>query len=499
MARRVRNRDEGGFTLLELMIVCVVSPLIVGALALGLMTVLSLQAGVSNRLADSADSQVVQASFRNDVQSAQYITTQSTNSPQCGTGFQILGLEWNENPTTNVFETVVSYMTVPVTSGSTTTYSLVRQECTNVTSTQSPITPVTSSTVLSTNLAASLVANELTTPLIVILPVSSANAASGGWVATNVVTSVTFPITEPGTNTPGASKGYTYTLVATPPAANLPSDNYVPITSSANAGCGYASTGSGTYASALCLVDFSALSANNGALMVAARQGCVELSVPLPGGSTLYFCISITGAPVEPSALPTWTDGFLGNQINGVPFYSDVPGDAALYQSCEGDSSTCSITDNGSGPQVANTWGGVTTIQISDITVIAPDGNVATGWEFVSADAESTDGGESITWTSNQPMYDIPNNEPSEDASDPIGNACNSGAGVSGSYTNSSGTTPVTSTQFFAQSPATTIVCDGDSNGTKTGTLMVEALQPTSMTITMVGTGLEGISLGLLF
>jgi hypothetical protein len=148
---------------------------------------------------------------------------------------------------------------------------------------------------------------------------------------------------------------------------------------------------------------------------------------------------------------------------------------------------------------VANTWGGVTTIQISDITVIAPDGNLATGWEFVSADAESTDSGESIQWTSNQPLYDIPNNEPSEDASDPIGNACNSGAGVSGTYTTSSGTSAVTSTQFFAGSPATSITCSGYSNGTKTGTLMVESLEPSAMTITMVGTGLEGISLGLLF
>ena len=89
----------------------------------------------------------------------------------------------------------------------------------------------------------------------------------------------------------------------------------------------------------------------------------------------MYFCIGITGAPVAPYALPTWTDGFLGNSINGVPFYSDVPGDAALYQSCEGDSSTCNVD----GTVVNNTWGGVTTITISDIDVIAPDGGQATG------------------------------------------------------------------------------------------------------------------------
>ena len=48
-----------------------------------------------------------------------------------------------------------------------------------------------------------------------------------------------------------SAKAYNYTLVASPPAANLPTETYVPITSSANAGCGYAATGSGTYASAL--------------------------------------------------------------------------------------------------------------------------------------------------------------------------------------------------------------------------------------------------------
>ncbi len=268
--------------------------------------------------------------------------------------------------------------------------------------------------------------------------------------------------------------------MASPPTSASSIDNGGPITSTTNAGCGYAAPGTGTYASSLCLVDFSALSGNN---MVAARQGCVELSVPLPGGSTMYFCIGITGAPVAPYKLPTWTDGFLGNSINGVPFYSDVPGDPALYQSCEGDASTCVVN----GATVTNTWGGVTTITISDIDVVAPDGNPATGWELVSADAESTDSGESITWTANNPLYVIPNNQSVDTPADPIGNACNTATGV----TPQSVLTP--------GNGSTTIECSGYSNGTKTGTLMVEAAQPTTMTIVLVGTGLQGISLGLLF
>jgi prepilin-type N-terminal cleavage/methylation domain-containing protein len=476
--RRSRHAEEG-FTLIELMIVVVVTPIIVGALAAGLIAMLSLQQGVTNRLSNSSDSQVVQASFRNDIQSAQYLTTASSSDPQCGSGYQVLGLEWNFNPGNNLYETVVSYVSVPVVNGTTTTYELVRQVCTNVTQAYTgPITPVTSSTIISTNLASNLTAAE-TPPTV--LP--STVVTNGGYVSTAGITSVTFPITEPQ-----GSTTYTYTLVASPPTSASSIDTGGPITSTTDAGCGYAAAGSGTYASSLCLVDLSALSGNN---MVAARQGCVELSVPLPGGSTMYFCIGITGAPVAPYQLPTWTDGFLGNSINGVPFYSDVPGDPALYQNCEGGSSTCVVN----GVSVPNTWGGVTTVTISDITVVAPDGNPATGWEFVSADAESTDSGESITWTSDKDLYIIPNNQSVDTPSDPIGNACNTGAGVSGTL----GASTVTEAQIFAGDPATTIVCSGYSNGTKTGTMMVEALQPTSMTITMVGTGLEGISLGLLF
>jgi hypothetical protein len=473
--------------LVELMIVVVVTPLIVGALAIGLMSVLSLQTGVSSRLSNSADSQVVQASFRNDVQSAQYLTTQANGSGQCGPGYQVLGLEWNQNPTTNVYQTVVSYVSVPVTVGSKTTYDLVRQMCTNVTpSSPSPIVPVASTTVISANLAANLAQSELTPT---VLPAASNTSAQTAWIPTTSVTSVTFPVTEPQ-----GSASYTYTLVATPPTSASIVDLGGPITATTQAGCGYAASGSGTYAQSLCLVDFAGLSGNN---MVAARQGCVELSIPLPGGSTMYFCIGIAGAPVAPYALPTWTDGFLGNSINGVPFYSDIPGSPALYQSCEGSSGSCVVN----GASVANTWGGVTTITIKDITVVAPDGNPATGWEFVSADAESTDNGESIKWTSDsaQGMFVIPNNQSVDTASDPIGNACNSGAGVSGSFTDTSGTTALTNSQIFGGSAATSITCSGNSNGIKTGTLMVESLQPTTMTITMVGTGLEGVSFGLLF
>jgi hypothetical protein len=484
-----------------LVIVVTVLPLIVGALAIGLMSVLSLNSSVSTRLGNSEDSQVVQSTFRNDVQSANYLTTDPTAQGICGSGYQVLGLEWNQNAETDVYQTVVSYVSVPVTSGSKTTYSLIRQECDVVQANTGTISPVTSSTVVSTNLAANSGASELVPT---ILPGASATAALSGWIPTAAipasdaqsaqpgVSSVTWPITEPQ-----GSTSYTYTLVASPPASDLPTIGGSPPTNPVSAGCGYAAVGSGTYASSLCLVDFAGLSGNN---LVAARQSCVELSVSLPGGSTLYFCIAVSGAPVAPYALPTWTDGFLGNSINGVPFYSDVPGDPALYQSCEGSASTCVVN----GTSVTNDFHGSTTITLTDIAVVAPDNNPATGWEFVSADAESTDSGESINWTSDSAtgMFVIPNNQTVDTNSDPIGNACNSGSGVSGTYGSGPSPASLNSTQVFSGNSgngATSITCSGNSNGTKTGTLMVESEQPKSMTITMVGSGLEGISLGLLF
>ncbi len=81
--RRPKGRADEGFTLLELLIVCVVTPIIIGALAAGLMAVLSLQQGVSSRLSNSADSQMVEASYRNDIQAAQQITTASDTGNRC--------------------------------------------------------------------------------------------------------------------------------------------------------------------------------------------------------------------------------------------------------------------------------------------------------------------------------------------------------------------------------------------------------------------------------
>src|SRR5271155_86719 len=113
-ARLRRSREhEDGFTLVELLIVTTVLPLIIGALSVGLISVFSLQSGVSSRLANTSDSQVVAASYQTDIQAAAQITTASSSTPQCtsGTvsGTQLLGVWTNVNQSN---QTLVSYISV---------------------------------------------------------------------------------------------------------------------------------------------------------------------------------------------------------------------------------------------------------------------------------------------------------------------------------------------------------------------------------------------------
>ena len=129
-----RRRREDGFTLVELLIVVTILPLVVGALSAGLIAVFSLQSGVSSRLSHTADAQAVSANFERDIQGAQQVTTQPLSNPECGASSgvtQLLGLESNLAPDGG-YQTVISYLSVPVAATSTTpaSYSLVRAYCT---------------------------------------------------------------------------------------------------------------------------------------------------------------------------------------------------------------------------------------------------------------------------------------------------------------------------------------------------------------------------------
>ncbi len=113
-------------------------PLIIGAIAVAVITSLRDQSGISGRLSDSASAQTTSAYYVRDVQSATSVTTSpTTSSPaQCGTGTTFeLGLTWGSGAS----GAIVSYWADPV-SGDPTSMNLVRLYC-NDTSTN-PITSV---------------------------------------------------------------------------------------------------------------------------------------------------------------------------------------------------------------------------------------------------------------------------------------------------------------------------------------------------------------------
>ena len=65
--------NDAGFTLIELIITVTILPIVVGAIAVALISVLNLQGGTSNRISDSNDALVNSSVFNKDVESAQEI------------------------------------------------------------------------------------------------------------------------------------------------------------------------------------------------------------------------------------------------------------------------------------------------------------------------------------------------------------------------------------------------------------------------------------------
>jgi hypothetical protein len=186
------------------------------------------------------------------------------------------------------------------------------------------------------------------------------------------------------------------------------------------------------------------------------------VAVPLP---TYFDCVPTGGGSCSGS------EAFLGN--NG--FYTGVPGDPALYTVVEGSTSV---------------------VTISNIQVLDAQGNPATDWELVTGDAESTDAGnppESITWNgawapgSTVPLPEQVLNLIPNSPSSAVGNACGS-------------TAPSYNPTYLTGVGTTTVECVASPNqpGEKTGTAMLEALAPSSLTATLVGSGRQAIFLGLL-
>ena len=273
-----RDRSSAGFTLIELVIVVGVMPLVIGALAVGILSVFSLQSSVSNRLTDSADAQVTSVDFDRDVQSAIFLTTNSspTNPAQCGTGTPVLGLQLGNS-------TEITYAAAQ--NGS--SYTLSRNLCT-VGGTPPTVT-FQSSVVVGRDLPASIL-NPATPPVSIpqcvqtpppsipaCVPVGGSPAYETTWVSPLGLTGVNFSIS-PLNPAPGSK--YSYQLTAVPNAA-VGSASFPPV--SRTPGGGFAVPGTGTYSKSLFFVDF----ANWNTQTKSTGVSCTVGLAPADGGRDL--------------------------------------------------------------------------------------------------------------------------------------------------------------------------------------------------------------------
>jgi hypothetical protein len=198
------------------------------------------------------------------------------------------------------------------------------------------------------------------------------------------------------------------------------------------------------------------------------------MSVGLPNNSTLHFCLSVSTyragqtEGVHANPLPTYNNAFLGNTNNGSPFYTGVDGDPALYSD--------------------HALGLTATINFQKITVVTPSGLAATGWEVVSADAESTDNQETIQWISNTALNLLPNSPGDNYGTNTYGCTSN-GSTAYGSGVSGVGTDQLTVAGCTNGTPYTGTIL-------KNGTAMVWALQPSSLSVSMVN--YEAITFGIL-
>lgn len=209
--------------------------------------------------------------------------------------------------------------------------------------------------------------------------------------------------------------------------------------------CSYANAGTAQYARTLCWLDMSAYSATE------AASGGQQMRVALPGGYTLSYDITQTGRTLTATNFPTWKNAFLGRDDSAVPGspgqYQGVSGRPALYQ----------VTS-----PAANT-----TVSMNNISLTDADGNPVRAFAIVAADAESTDSGERIVFSSDTPMRQIA----------PIGNAC---------------------PDEFSGLGTTTVTCLSRDGVARTGTAMLAADSPTTMTQSLQTGMIQGVAFGVL-
>ncbi len=212
LAARLAHSGDDGFSLIELVIVLVTLPIVVGAIATVVITVLNNTTAATQSIFDSADSQITSATFMGDVQSASLVTTSGKSSPlpctpgpahQYPTPKLLLALQV---PATSGAgsSVVVSYWYVPtqvkvLNSASTPENELVRDVCAN-----GPNPAVT-------KVLAHDISSQASPPTATIMPLAQANAAKNNWISASAVAGISLAALEP-------ASGINYQILAVPRA-----------------------------------------------------------------------------------------------------------------------------------------------------------------------------------------------------------------------------------------------------------------------------------------
>jgi prepilin-type N-terminal cleavage/methylation domain-containing protein len=346
-----RARDDAGFTLVELIIVVALIPLIAGAIAIALISVLRLQPQVSSRVNHSVDAEIVAANYVRDVQSSSKLTTSSAAQyVACGAGGgkQLLGLQIVG---TNGTTTYVSYQEVTLGSGAKATYVLNRLSCVGSPKAKPFVKRIAS------NLPPPTAQGYAT---VTCAPTVGCTASSG-WMPTAGVASVSLAIAAPGKD-----GGYEYSLSALPQAwspasgASFPGGSAIfPFMVVNNGNCASMPTGStGGWFN----VRNGTITSGGGNAPIATTSPCANsITLANPSGSVNASQVYSADCPnpqsvSAPSTIPEtcWnvTDPLAGNLTLPTSASPSAPPASACQTS--GGNVTCSPGEYATMPNFAN-------------------------------------------------------------------------------------------------------------------------------------------------
>ena len=189
-----------------------------------------------------------------------------------------------------------------------------------------------------------------------------------------------------------------------------------------------------------CWLDFAGF--NNTTARSASGQ---NFSYTLPDGTTMTFNLKISGPTLTAATSPSWSGAAIGNTA-----FLGIAGRPILYQATDG---------------------GTSVMTISNITLTPPPGSGAiTAYMFVGADAESTNGGETLSFQTNGGAWTL---------LDQVG--------------------PTSGSTYPTISGAGTSTFTETGVGGTVGAYIVGSTTPSQVVTTMVGSGLQGAMFAVRF